>query len=616
MTDDTVETNHCFRLTGEVDGRRVIRDLSAGEHVVGAGEDADVPLVVRGLSRRHALLSVADGVLTVRDLGSRNGTFVNGHRIDERKADEGDWIGFGPLVLYVVRIDPDDTRVAIPIHPGRRRNERVDSTTEVRPLARRADDEPPTWVALLSELTALLIGAERPDQRQAVDVLRDGIGAAGACLAEWDGSGDPVVLCASGAVPEPSVMTLLAPELEALHDTGQVEGVVVSGELDGDSTLSWAAAAPLGIRRYLLVVTGDFPYRHAAGPLVETALRMLLHSTPEPIHIGSDARSLRPPELVFSPRHVIGRSAAMTEVYGQLRQLLRGDIPVLITGETGVGKEHIAEILHASSARREGPFVAVNCAAIPSELLEAELFGIESGVATGVTARKGKFQLARGGLLFLDEIGDMSLELQAKLLRALQSLEVHPVGARGPEPIDVRIVTATNTDLQARIADSRFRRDLYYRVAGFTIHVPPLRGRRDDIPAFVEHFMRLYAEEIGKPVRGITVKALNALAAAPWPGNVRELEHEVRRLVYLCPDGQTIDSTMVSPAILYPSVDQHLEQLDLTSDLDLETATAALERRLIAAALARTRGNRSRAAKLLGISRNGLALKMDRLGID
>jgi transcriptional regulator with PAS, ATPase and Fis domain len=289
---------------------------------------------------------------------------------------------------------------------------------------------------------------------------------------------------------------------------------------------------------------------------------------------------------------------------------------VLITGETGVGKEFIAETLYASSTRCEGPFVAVNCAAIPSELLEAELFGIESGVATGVTARKGKFQLARGGVLFLDEIGDMSLELQAKLLRALQSLEVHPVGARGPEPIDVRIVTATNTDLHARIAESRFRRDLYYRVAGFTIRVPPLRRRRDDIPAFVEHFMRMYAEEIGKPVRGISVKALAALTTAPWPGNVRELEHEVRRLVYLCPDGQTIDSTMVSPAILYPSVDQHLEQLDLTSDLDLETATAALEQRLIAAALARTRGNRSRAAKLLGISRNGLALKMDRLGIE
>ena len=180
------------------------------------------------------------------------------------------------------------------------------------------------------------------------------------------------------------------------------------------------------------------------------------------------------------------------------------------------------------------------------ELLEAELFGIESGVATGVTARKGKFQLARGGFLFLDEIGDMSLELQAKLLRALQQLEIHPLGARAPEPIDVRIITATNTDLQALINANKFRRDLYYRVAGFTVRVPPLRARRDDIPAFVEHFMRLYSEEIGKSVRGITVKALNAIATAPWLGNVRELEHEVRRLVYLCPEepGHRLDHAL------------------------------------------------------------------------
>jgi two-component system response regulator HupR/HoxA len=289
---------------------------------------------------------------------------------------------------------------------------------------------------------------------------------------------------------------------------------------------------------------------------------------------------------------------------------------VLITGETGVGKEHIAEILHSSSNRREGPFVAVNCAAIPSELLEAELFGIESGVATGVSARKGKFQLARGGVLFLDEIGDMSLELQSKLLRAIQALEVHPLGARAPEPIDVRIITATNTDLQALIAAGRFRRDLYYRVAGFTVHVPPLRARRDDIPAFTEYFMRLYSEEIGKPVRGMTVKALSCLAAAPWAGNVRELEHEVRRLVYLCPENQVIDSSMLSPSILLPPLELQLQELGIDGDLNLEAAIGLVEERLINAALAKTKGNRSRAAKLLGISRNGLALKMDRLGFN
>jgi len=617
MTNETPEIEEsCFRLTGELDGTRLSFDLGEGEHVIGASEGCDLPLVATGVSRRQAGLVVADGALTIRDLDSKNGTFVNGRRIDELEVDEGDWIGFGPVVLYVVRVHPDDARVAIPLDPHRRRGERRDGTTEVRSLARRADDESPRWIALLNELTNLLIGASEPSLSDALNLLRAGVGADGACLVEWNGGPDPIVLCACGAILDGSGSNAIAEAFAAEPSTGESEPVMLSGSRDGDEPVTWALASAPTTSPWGLVLVGDFAHRRAAGPLLEAVLRMVLHSKSEPVHFEVGTGSAAPPKLYFAPRYVVGRSAAMAEVYGQLRQLLRGDIPVLITGETGVGKEHVAEILHASSSRCEGPFVAVNCAAIPSELLEAELFGIESGVATGVTARKGKFQLARGGFLFLDEIGDMSLELQAKLLRALQQLEIHSLGARAPEPIDVRIITATNTDLQSLITASRFRRDLYYRVAGFTVKVPPLRARREDIPALVEHFMRLYAEEIGKPVRGITVRALNALATAPWPGNVRELEHEVRRLVYLCPENQAIDSTMLSPAILHPSAQQQIDELDLGGDLELDVAVADLERKLIAAALARTKGNRSRAAKLLGISRNGLALKMDRLGLN
>jgi len=617
MTDETPgREKFCFRLTGEVDGSRLSFDLGEGEHVIGASDACDLSLVATGVSRRQASLVVADDALTIRDLGSRNGTFVNGRRIDELRVDQGDWIGFGPVVLYVVRVHPDDARVAIPLSPSRRRGERRDGTTEVRSLARRADDESPSWVALLNDLINLLIGASEPRLSDALNLLRTGAGAEGACLVEWNGGPDPIVLCACGAVLDGSGAEAVAEAFSESPSTGESEAVLLSGSYDGDDPVAWTLASAPATASWGLVLIGDFAHRRAVGPLLEAALRMLLHSKSEPVHFEVGTSTTSPPKLYFAPRYVVGRSAAMAEVYGQLRQLLRGDIPVLITGETGVGKEHVAEILHASSTRCDGPFVAVNCAAIPSDLLEAELFGIESGVATGVTARKGKFQLARGGFLFLDEIGDMSLELQAKLLRALQQLEIHSLGARAPEPIDVRIITATNTDLQALITANRFRRDLYYRVAGFTVEVPPLRARREDIPAFVEHFMRLYAEEIGKPVRGITVKALNALATAPWPGNVRELEHEVRRLVYLCPENQAIDSTMLSPAILHPRAQQRIDEVDLGGDLELDTAIADLERKLIAAALARTKGNRSRAAKLLGISRNGLALKMDRLGLN
>jgi transcriptional regulator with PAS, ATPase and Fis domain len=285
---------------------------------------------------------------------------------------------------------------------------------------------------------------------------------------------------------------------------------------------------------------------------------------------------------------------------------------VLLLGETGVGKEFLARILHDSSPRRKGPFVAINCAAIPADLLEAEMFGIGKGIATGVAERRGKFQMAEGGTLLLDEIGDMPLELQAKLLRALQEKEVQPVGG-APVSVDIRILAATNSDLHRRMEEGRFRRDLYFRVAGFALQVPPLRERREDVPVLVESFMRAFARESGKAVRGITVKALRVLTEYAWPGNVRELEHEVRRLVYLCPEGQAIDSTMISLHILAEPHEGGGEPV--LDTLELSRHVKAVEKRLIHEALGKTAGNRTQAAKLLGISRNGLAIKMEELGV-
>jgi two-component system response regulator HydG len=305
----------------------------------------------------------------------------------------------------------------------------------------------------------------------------------------------------------------------------------------------------------------------------------------------------------------------MASLYGQMQPLLEGDLPVLILGETGVGKEILARTLHASSARRKGPFVAINCAAIPADLLEAEMFGIGKGIATGVVEREGKFQLAQHGTLFLDEIGDMSPDLQAKLLRALQEKEIQPVGG-APVAVDIRVVAATNSELLQRIEQGRFRRDLYYRVAGYALHVPALCKRREDIPALVEGFMRAFARAAEKSVRGITVKALHTLVEYSWPGNIRELEHEVRRLVYLCPEGQAIDSSMLSGHLLAPSLrEEPPDRVDEGGSLELDAHVQKVEERLIRQALARASGNRTQAAKSLGISRNGLTIKMERLGI-
>ncbi len=319
----------------------------------------------------------------------------------------------------------------------------------------------------------------------------------------------------------------------------------------------------------------------------------------------------RSSELVFPEGYVPGRSAAMVDFYRALESLRAADLPVLVEGETGVGKEIVAHTLHRSSIRCGGPFVAVNCAAIPADLLEAEMFGIGEGVATGVRKRQGKFIAAQGGTLFLDEIGDMPFELQAKLLRALQEKEIQPVGSAAL-PVDVWVISATNTNLRQRANDNTFRRDLYYRVAGSVLRVPALRERTEDIPLLLEHFLRRATAEAGKMIRGVTVKALQALMVYPWPGNVRELEHLAKRLAHSCGDGQAIDSEMLPELFTYVETDELVSE---PTSPRLEDHVRVAERRAIAQALAKSGGSQRQAALLLGISRNTLARKIRQLDI-
>lgn len=335
--------------------------------------------------------------------------------------------------------------------------------------------------------------------------------------------------------------------------------------------------------------------------------------------VASRASSMQEPKTGAQPfpsDYVKGVSDAITLLYRELTMLSGGSFSILLLGETGVGKEHLARIIHDWSERSGGPFLAVNCAAIPIELFEAEMFGIGRGIATGVQERKGYFQLAEGGTLFLDEIGEMDMASQAKLLRALQDTEVRRVGGSTFKR-NVRIVAATNANLRNRIEEGWFRPDLYYRIAGFELHVPPLRQRKEDIPLLIEHFVKAFSEEARKPVRGITREAIKLLVEYSWPGNVRELESELRRLVYLCPDGQAISAALLSTHILLPQVPQRAASPKAGfNSLLLRPHVEELERRLIRQALSWSRGNHSQAAKLLGISRNGLAHKIAQLGIE
>ena len=555
--------------------------------------------------------------MSITDHSSKNGTLINGVRVKQAIAKVGDLICFGPAMLRLETVELSDRlpgNGTAPRQIGGQHPHRNDATDT--PTGDGADVSE-RWFGALSRIGDFLAGNGDAGVARSLEILVSALGAAGVAFIGWDRSSDlRVVRHTAGDFRPPGELDDLLKDAGS-HQGKKGSGFAVSSRVqDGDPPLALAVATDGSPKLHAVAVVGEFSQRRACGRFLELFLKLVLRSLSDAP--ASDPVRLRRPvrDLVFPDGYVVGRSERMMSVYHQLRHLLSGDLPILITGETGVGKEFIARILHASSIRAAGPFVAVNCAALPADLLEAELFGIEAGVATGVNKREGKMQLADGGVVFLDEIGDMSPALQAKLLRALQEKEVHPVGARQPVPLDVRIVAATNTDLKERIGEGRFRSDLYYRIAGYTLNIPPLRERRGDIAALVEFMMQRVSIEIGKPVSGISVKALRALVVAPWAGNVRELEHEVRRLVYLCPPDQPIIEAMVSPGVLVQAPTVGLKALDLESDLTLSHHFEELERRLITLAMARTHGKRATAARLLGISRYGLALKMQRLGLD
>ncbi|MCP4663632.1 MAG: sigma-54-dependent Fis family transcriptional regulator, partial [bacterium] len=376
----------------------------------------------------------------------------------------------------------------------------------------------------------------------ALGLVVQALEGAGAALVDWHREAPPIVAAAGGKVGElPSAARVLA-SAEAADGPFYVT-------VPGAPAVT-AVVRPQGAEASGLVVWGGTPERSSWEPLLGLLLRLIDRFRPRSVSPLQEPPPAAGDELRFPPGIVRGEAPAMVALYQEMSSLLQGDVPVLIAGETGVGKEHLAAALHASS-RRRGAFVAVNCAAIPAELLEAEMFGIGKGVATGVEARIGKFVEADGGTLLLDEIGDMPKPLQGKLLRALQEKQIHPLG-RPAAVVDVRVISATNTDLEAGIREGRFRQDLYYRIAGYVLRVPALRHRCEDIPRLIGHFTRAYCRETGKSVRGITVKALRALTEYAWPGNVRQLDHEIRRLVYLCPHGQAVDSGLLSDPILRP----------------------------------------------------------------
>ncbi|MCB5943628.1 nitrogen regulation protein NR(I) [Acidocella sp. KAb 2-4] len=469
------------------------------------------------------------------------------------------------------------------------------------------------------------------DDRSIRTVLTQALGRAGyqvratssaATLWRWveDGEGDVVIT--DVIMPDENGLDLI-PRIRRVRP--ELPVIVMSAQ----STLTTAVQA---------TQRGAFEYLPKPFDLADL-LAAVDRALKQPVSLTAQAKAAEPAEDEALP--LIGRSPAMQEIYRVIARLTTTDLTVMINGESGAGKELVARALHDYGRRRSGPFVAINMAAIPRELIESELFGHERGAFTGATNRHvGRFEQAAGGTLFLDEIGDMPPEAQTRLLRVLQEGEYTTVGGRQPIRANARIIAATHRDLRALIRSGQFREDLFYRLNVVPIRLPPLRERPDDIPVLAQHFLNK-AQAEGLPAKTIDPAAMALLSSYRWPGNVRELENLIRRLAALVPQpvitAEIIAAELAehevaedpAPAAASPEeadsmaavVERHIARLLATiresgeEGVLYDRALAELERPLLRMTLAETRGNQIRAAALLGLNRNTLRKKIREHGI-
>jgi Nif-specific regulatory protein len=345
--------------------------------------------------------------------------------------------------------------------------------------------------------------------------------------------------------------------------------------------------------------------------IIAQSIELYLLENEERAHWEQENRRLQEAlQAKFHPSNIIGTSAPMRQVYSLLDKIAKTRVSVLILGESGVGKELVANAIHYHSAFAEGPFVKFNCAALPESIMESELFGHEKGAFTGAdTLRKGRFEEADGGTIFLDEIGELSLSTQAKLLRVLQERAFERVGGNQPVQVNLRVIAATNRDLRAMVADKTFREDLFYRLNVFPVVIPPLRERGSDIVALCDYFLVKYAKENGKRVTRFSRSALQMLMRYPWPGNVRELANVIERAVILC-DDDTIDSDVLPPSLQASEACGSEDSTECHSKIDM------VEHNYILNALRTTRGNLTAAARELGMTRRMLGLRVAKYKID
>ncbi len=378
---------------------------------------------------------------------------------------------------------------------------------------------------------------------------------------------------------------------EMLEQDGLVKVIIITGQGEKDNALK---------------AVDQGAYDFFCKPIRIDELKVVLSRAFHLSQLEMENRELQQRVGQEAFEEMLGTSQRMQEIFAGLRKVATTEVPVLITGESGTGKELVARAIHRQSGRKDGPFVVINCGAIPENLLESELFGHEKGAFTGAhIQRKGRIEAAHGGTLFLDEIGELSLPLQVKLLRFLQEQRIERVGGREEIFVDSRVLAATNLDLKQGITEGRFREDLYYRIGVVSIDLPPLRKREGDVLLLANAFLRKYVSENKKKITGFTKQALREIELHSWPGNIRELENRIKRAVIMA-EGSRVTPTDLELASSYAKYEGR----------NLKEARDAMERDLIKRALSRNKGNLTKAAEELGLSRPTLYEMMEKLGIE
>ncbi|MEA2162248.1 MAG: hypothetical protein QOK37_375 [Thermoanaerobaculia bacterium] len=555
------DREHRFNLSDDAKG------------TLGSAADNDYVVAWPGISKHHAIVQRSGERITIKDNGSKNGIVIAGQRRDQVSLAPGDSAQIGRAALRIEQLSTSDAEIAVAFDGQSSSHGTAGGPTDSEGIA--GIDERGVAAALRWVRDAASSALLTSERRRTLLESAAAIVAASALLICSD-DGDLAVGEIVGVLPADD-------EIDALTSRGaRAESRWFYVPLGAGMML---ATHPSGSKRFSMW------QREFLGHVADT-LFAPERSSADRLH-RAEAN-----ELVFPAGMVLGTSPSMLQVRDSVRMAVRSGLHVLLRGESGTGKELIARAIHDSSGAR-GPFRAINCAAIPKELFEAEMFGIRSGVATGVEKRAGHFIEAEGGTVFLDEIGDLSPASQAKLLRVLQEREVLPVGASTPVRIDVRVVASTNRDLEAMVRGGTFRSDLYYRLRGIEIVLPPLRHRREDIPALASAFASRVSNSAGKRIRGISRRALAQIISYEWPGNIRELENALAQAVARCSGGGTIETTHLAIPVEQPQ--------DAGT---LQAGRQAAERDAIGEALTRAKGSKTEAARILGISRQALYKKL------